>query len=138
MFSFSMSNRSREFSWKWVFLAFCIFVAAESVIGAFLGDYILGRHVSHNLRFLIQGLCNVGAYFVGGLIIGIISPGIRIWEPAVAAFLAVACTLSLTVFSPYSFLAFSTNKLLIGGVIAFGMGLSGATLGERMVGNKIE
>jgi len=133
-----MSNAKREFSWKWVFLAFCIFVGTESVLGAFIGDYILSQHVSHSLRFLVQGLCNVGAYFVGGFVIGVISPGIRIWEPAVAAFLAVACTLMLTVFSPFSFLAFSTNKLLIGGVIAFLMGMSGATLGERLVGNRVD
>jgi hypothetical protein len=85
----------------------------------------------------MQGLCNLSAYFVGGLVIGFVSPGIRLYEPAVGAFLAVAGTLMLTVFSPYAFLAFSTQKLIIGGIIAFVLALSGAQLGERLAGNKV-
>ena len=127
----------QEFSWKWVALSFAVFVVSESIIGAVIGQYVVGQYVSHNLQFLMQGLCNVGSYFVGGLLIGMVSPGIRIYEPAAGAFLAVAGTLILTVFSPFTFLAFSMPKMLVGGAIAFFLALTGAKLGERVTGNKV-
>jgi len=125
------------FSWKWTAISFTIFIVMEGMIGAVLGQFVVGKFVSHNLQFLVQGLCNVGSYFVGGFIIGLISPGLRIYEPAAGAFLAVAGTLILTVFSPFTFLAFSMPKMIIGGAIAFFLALTGAKLGERLTGNKV-
>ena len=83
----------------------------------------------------MQGLCNVGSYFVGGLLIGLISPGIRIYEPAAGAFLAVAGTLILTVFSPHLF-GFSMPDDCRGPCCLF-PGFTGAKLGERITGNKV-
>ena len=84
---------------------------------------------------MVQGLLNLISYFIGGFIIGLISPGIRIYEPAVGAFLSVLVMLVLTFFTPYSFLHFSLLKVIIGGGIAFFLALSGAKLGEKLAGN---
>jgi hypothetical protein len=93
--------------------------------------------MSLSLRFTLQGLLNLVSYFIGGLIIGLISPGLRIHEPAAGAFLSVTLMLSLTLFTPYSFIRFSLTKMLIGGAIAFWLALLGARLGEKIAGNRI-
>ena len=129
---------NQPFSWKWTAISFVVFVLMETVIGAVIGQFIVGKYVSHNLQFLMQGLCNVGSYFVGGFLIGLISPGLRIYEPAAGAFFAVAGTLILTVFSPFTFLAFSMPKMIIGGAIAFFLAMTGAKFGEKLSGNKVD
>ena len=130
-------TQHKSFSFAWVGISFLVFVICEGVLGWFVGTYLLGSHVSHNLDFLLKGLCNVGSYFVGGVIVGVISPGVRIHEPALGAFLAVGATLALAVFSPFTFLAFSPVRLLIGGGIAFMLALTGAKIGERLMGNRV-
>ena len=92
--------------------------------------------MSLNLRFLLQGLLNLISFFIGGFIIGLISPGIRIFEPALGAFLSVALMLCLSFFTPYSFIQFSMTKMLIGGAIAFFLALTGARVGEKIAGNR--
>lgn len=112
-----------------------IFVGVELVLGGLVGQYVVGRYMSHNLRFALQGILNLSSYFVGGFIVGGISPGIRIREPAVGAALAIAVMFGLTMFTPYSFIRFSMYKLLIGGGLAYVLALSGARLGEKFTGN---
>lgn len=113
-----------------------IFIGIELILGGLVGELIVGRYVSHSLRFLLQGILNLASYFVGGLIVGVISPGLRIREPAVGAFFSVALMLSLSLFTPYSFIQFSLTKMLIGGLIAFVLALIGAELGEKITGNR--
>ena len=90
-----------------------------------------------SLRFMLQGLLHLISFFIGGFIIGLISPGIRIYEPAVGAFLSVSFMLALSLFTPYSFIQFSVTKMLIGGLIAFVLALVGARLGEKLAGNRV-
>lgn len=111
-----------------------IFIGTELVLGGLVGEYIVGRYASISLKFLLQGLLNLTSYFLGGIIIGAISPGVRIREPAAGAFLAVALMLGMTLFTPYSFIRFSLPKLLIGGAIAYLLALTGARLGEKITG----
>ena len=114
-----------------------IFIGFELVLGGLVGQVVMGRYMSHSLRFLLQGALNLASYFIGGVVIGVISPGLRIQEPAVGAFLSVALMLSLSLFTPYSFIRFSLFKLLIGGGIAFILALTGAKLGERLTGKRV-
>ena len=51
------------------------------------------------------------------------------------AALCVAVMLLVTIFTPYRFMAFSVNRLLIGGVIAFALAWTGARLGEKLTGS---
>ena len=113
-----------------------IFIAAELILGGIVGDVVVGRFMSLSLRFLIQGLLNLLSFFIGGFIIGAVSPGRRIHEPAIGAFLSVALMLILSLFTPYSFIRFSLAKMLLGGAIAFCLALTGAKLGERLTGNR--
>lgn len=118
-------------------MSMAIFVGAELALGMVVGELIVGRYASLSLRFMLQGVLNLTAYFVGGVLIGLVSPGIRIKEPAVGAFLSVSLMLALTLFTPYGFLRFSTIKLVVGGAIAFCLAFTGAKIGERLVGNRV-
>jgi len=110
------------------------FVGLELILGGVVGDMVAGEYKSLHLQFLLQGLLNLSGYFIGGFIIGVVSPKVRIHEPAVGAFASVALMLSLTFFTPYTFLRFSTGKLIIGGLVAFALALTGAKLGEKVTG----
>ena len=126
-----------SFSKKWMLASMAIFIAVELFIGGLIGNFVVGRFVSLSLRFMLQGLLNLVSFFIGGFIIGLISPGIRVHEPAVGAFLSVSIMLCLTFFTPYSFIHFSFTKMLIGGAVAFFLALAGARLGEKVAGNHV-
>ena len=130
------SSETQPFSKKWVLASTAIFVAVELFLGGLIGNLVVGTFMSLNLRFLLQGLLNLISFFIGGFIIGLISPGIRIFEPALGAFLSVALMLCLSFFTPYSFIQFSMTKMLIGGAIAFFLALTGARVGEKIAGNR--
>jgi hypothetical protein len=129
-------SENQPFSKKWVIASTAIFVAVELFLGGLIGNIVVGTFMSLNLRFMLQGLLNLLSFFIGGFIIGLISPGIRIWEPAVGAFLSVSLMLCLSFFTPYSFIQFSLTKMLIGGGIAFFLALAGARMGEKVAGNR--
>ena len=125
------------FSKKWMIISMIIFIATEVALGIVVGEFIVGKYVSMNLRFLVQGMLNIASYFVGGFIIGLISPGLRIYEPAAGAFLSVAVMFCITFLTPFRFIHFSMIKVIIGGGIAFFLALAGARLGERVSGNRL-
>ncbi|MFQ5560215.1 MAG: hypothetical protein ACE5FU_06485 [Nitrospinota bacterium] len=114
-----------------------IFIGAELLIGGMVGNLLIGVYMSHSLKFMLQGILNLLSFFVGGFIIGVISPGLRIHEPAAGAFLTVALMLGLTLFTPYTIFRFSVTKLIIGGFLAFFLALSGSIAGEKLMGNRI-
>ncbi len=128
---------SKPFSRKWVIISMAIFIGVELFLGGLVGNVIVGSYASMSLRFMLQGLLNLISFFIGGFFIGLISPGIRIFEPAVGAFLSVALMLILTLFTPYSFIQFSLTKLLLGGGIAFGLALYGARVGEKVAAKRL-
>ena len=125
----------QSFSKKWMIASTAIFIAVELFLGGLIGEVVVGRFMSISLRFLLQGLLNLVSFFIGGFIVGVISPGVRTVEPAAGAFLSVAIVLALSFFTPYSFIHFSLTKMLIGGGVAFFLALAGARLGEKVVGN---
>lgn len=127
----------QSFSKKWMFASVAIFIGVELILGGLIGNVVIGRFLSRSLYFILQGVLNLVSFFIGGFIIGLISPGIRIREPAVGAFLSVSIMLCLSIFTPYSFIHFSLTKMLVGGVIAFSLALVGARLGEKIVGNRV-
>lgn len=127
----------QSFSKKWMFASVAIFIGVELILGGLVGNVVVGRFLSRSLYFILQGVLNLVSFFIGGFIIGLISPGIRIREPAVGAFLSVSIMLCLSIFTPYSFIHFSLTKMLVGGVIAFSLALVGARLGEKIVGNRV-
>ena len=132
-----MINMNSGFSKRWMWISFGIFIATELVLGGLIGGVVVGKFMSMHLRFMLQGLLNLISFFIGGFIIGLISPGVRIYEPAVGAFMSVLVMLVLTLFTPFSFIHFSITKVIVGGGIAFFLALTGAKIGEKMAGNKV-
>ena len=130
-------DRGQPFSTKWMLASMAIFIGIELLLGGFVGQIVVGRFMSLSLRFMLQGLLNVVSFFIGGFIIGVISPGLRVREPATGAFLSVALMLILSIFTPYSFIRFSLTKMIIGGVVAFCLALTGAKIGEKVTGHHI-
>ena len=127
----------RAFSYKWMFLSMATFIGIELVLGGLVGEVLLGGYLSMSLQFTLQGLLNLVSYFIGGLFIGAISPGLRMREPAAGAFFSVALMLGLTLFTPYSFIRLSLTKLILGGIIACFLAYWGAELGEKLTGQRV-
>ena len=127
----------RPFDKRWMLVAMGTFIGIELILGGLVGEFLIGRYSSISLKFTLQGLLNIVSYFIGGLLIGFFSPGLRVREPAVGAFLSVALMLSLSFFTPYGFIHFSFIKMIIGGAIAFWLAMVGARFGERLAGNRV-
>lgn len=131
-----MTNRAeRPFSIFWVTVSMATFIAVELFIGGLIGPFLQGRYTSIALGFTLQGLLNLTSYLIGGFLVAIISPGIRIAEPATGAFFSVALVQVLTLFTPSRFLQPDHGKILIGGIIALILATVGATAGETLMGN---
>ena len=127
-------DQTQEFSKKWVFISMAIYITSEILIGYLIGGIMLGKYVSSGLQFMMQGLCMLLAFYIGGFIIGFVSPGLRILEPALGAFLSVATMMTITLFTPSFFFHFNLFKLVVGGTIAFCLALAGAKTAERLTG----
>jgi stress response protein SCP2 len=122
----------KELSKAWVLYSLAVFIIAELFLGGLVGTYIVGRFVPHALTYAIEVVLILTSFFVGGVVIGLLSPKVRVLEPALGAFLCVLLTLSISFFSPYSFMRFTWTKLAIGGGCAFFLAFFGACLGERI------
>ncbi|MBN2361315.1 MAG: hypothetical protein JXR83_17815 [Deltaproteobacteria bacterium] len=125
----------RPFSTAWLAISVLVFCGIELILGGVIGKVIVGRYVSQMLHLKLQLALNLSSYFLGGLLIGLVSPGIRILEPAIGALVSVAMVLAISFFLPYTFMHMGMGNLLIGGGIAFVLALLGARLGEKLVGN---
>lgn len=121
----------KKFSWPWVAYSALIIIGVELVLAGLFGNMVVGRFM-HTLYYALEVILILVSYFVGGAIIGVVSPGIRILEPALGAFICVLLTFSISFFSPYSFIVFSWTKVIFGGGIAFGLALLGARAGEKL------
>jgi hypothetical protein len=78
---------------------------------------------------------HLASFYLGGIAVGILSPGVRMKEPAIGAFVSVALVLAMSLFMPMTYLQFSWTKLLMGGGIAYFFALAGAYSGEKLMGN---
>jgi hypothetical protein len=125
--AFARRNQQDTFEWKWVFIAFAIFITLG---GLFLGalPFVIPNFDPQGLPGL---LITTGLWFAGGIVIGILSPGKTFIEPAVGALMAVVPTLMwLAHIADYAQL--STLAYIVGGMIGVMVTLLGAFLGERL------
>lgn len=111
------------------------FLIAEGLIGGLLGELVMGRMLSINTNFLLQGLLNLAGFVVGGFVIGLVSPGRRIAEPAVAGFATMLLIALLTLFVPFRYYGYEGSSLLLASAAAAALGAFGAYTGERITGN---
>ncbi len=125
----------RPFSMGWAFLSLVLFLAFELFIGHWLAPLVVGAYVSPMFHLQVQMLLHLVALYLGGLAVGVVSPGRRLVEPAVGAFLSVLITFLMSFFMPSWFLVFDLTKIVIGGGVAFFVALLGAWHGEGLMGN---
>jgi hypothetical protein len=107
----------------------------EVVIGTFVGPLVVGRFVTPMLNVRVLMMLHLASFFVGGILVGVLPPGVRLLEPAMGAVVVVLLVFLMTFFRPDSFAIFLGTKILVSGSIAFVCALGGAYVGERMVGN---
>ncbi len=114
-------SRQQGFSWRWVLVSLVIFVVVQ------LGPLWLLR---------LDGWMGVGlsvaVWFVGGLVVGFVSPGKTIVEPAVAALATAIPTMVWLGYTTPVGLGPSPLAYVAAGVAGVGLGLLGARLGETI------
>ncbi|HMV60289.1 MAG TPA: hypothetical protein PKL69_06230 [Agitococcus sp.] len=127
-----MLQQNQPFSWGWILASVGIFVITQLVLAYIVGQVLLGARIPHGLQQMVQGFLMLLSYFVGGFLIGVVSPKIRIIEPALGAFASIFLVVIFSFLMPNSYVHFEWLRLLIGGVIAFGLAMYGAVLGEKL------
>jgi hypothetical protein len=120
-----------SFEWKWAVRSAVAFLIAQVVILVGL-PFVIRSFDPQGLAGL---LISVGIFLVGGIGVGLISPGKTFIEPAVGALIAVIPTASyLAITTPEGF-----QPTLLAYVVAGSLGvmfaLFGAFLGEKISGN---
>ena len=125
----------RPVSTKWIVLSVVIFTAFEILLGQGLTRLLAGSTTSHMLMLRLEMVLMSASFMAGGFLIGVLSPGPRLVEPAIGAAITVVFTFFIAFFSPIMIYQASVSRMLIGGAIGFGLALFGAHLGEKMTGN---
>lgn len=121
-------HQQDTFEWKWALMAFGVYLVLQVVILGVLPLVI----TSYDPQGLAGLGISVGVWFVGGTLVGVISPGKTFVEPAVGALIAVVPTIGYLMwitpagFEP-TFLAY-----IVGGLIGAMISLFGAFLGEKI------
>ena len=132
----SQDAAAKPFSMPWMIASVLIFTGVEIAIALFLAPAIFaGRLASPMLQMRLEMLMHLGSFVVGGFFVGLISPGVRLAEPAVGAVIAVVLVFLMSVFMPHSFLRFDLHKIFWGGGIACLLAVAGAYSAERWMGN---
>lgn len=129
----------KKFSWPWLLFSLVVFIVAEISIAGLFQTNLFWTFIPQSFRYLVEIVSFLISFLVGGMIVGLVSPSIRVLEPAIAAFFSVVVLLSNGFFTQHGFYDFSLIKLIIGGSIAFALAMSGARLGEKIAarfGNK--
>lgn len=126
---------TRPFSIPWTIISVVLFLAVELLIGTWLGPLVLGKYVSPMFHLEVQLIMHLLSFYLGGVAVGVMSPGRRIAEPAVGAFLSVLVVFLMSFFMPTWYFQFDAGKVLVGGGIGFLLALAGAWQGEKLMGN---
>jgi O-antigen ligase len=122
-----------KLDWKWVGIGAAIMIALNIVagilIGILFGSQLAGvtdpAEVTLSAGQIgLIALLNFLAFAIGGFIVGVKSAGRTIWEPAIAAAVAVALTLLISG-------NLTVGNLIAGALVPFLAGLLGGWLGEK-------
>lgn len=114
----------------WIVGSYVLFLLVEVALGTVLAPLISG-FVSRAMALRVEVILILGSYYAGGYLVGLLSPKVRLTEPALAAALAVVTTFLYSVFTPLSFYRMDPTKLAIACIVAFFVALVGADGGER-------
>jgi len=125
----------RPISTKWVVLSVLIFTAFEVLLGQGVTKLLEGSTTSHMLKQRIELALMSASFLAGGFLIGVLSPGPRLLEPAIGAAITVVFTFLIAFFSPIVVFQASLSRMVVGGALGFVLALFGAHLGEKLTGN---
>lgn len=132
----SVTNARRApFSWGWVWASFAGFLVFQVLLAKFATPYVTQGYQTRHFQFLVEGGITLAAYYLGGFLIGFISPKVRLMEPAAAAALAMFAALSVGLFTPEIWYRFGLFKFLLGGGLAASLAYAGAFSAERITGS---
>ena len=116
-----------SFEWKWVAIAFLIYATLQGIALVAL-PMVIEAYDPQGLPGL---LISAGVWFVGGILVGWISPGKTFIEPAVGALIAVVPTLLwLNHIADVYELSLLAN--ITGGMIGVMVTLLGGFIGEKI------
>jgi hypothetical protein len=117
---------SSSIDWKWVFWGILILLVVQFVVS--IAFFVFGI-VTLGIGFLLYIFLKPISYFLGGLLTGMLSPGITIKEPAISAVIATAIGIlfDASQAAPGRFL-----WLILASVVAFFFSVTGAKLGEKI------
>jgi DNA-directed RNA polymerase subunit RPC12/RpoP len=120
-------HQQDSFEWKWAFISFAVYLGLQLV-------FLVGLDIvidALDFQGLPGMMVSAVIWFIGGIIVGFISPGKTFIEPAVGALLAVVPTilwlLSIDIIAQLSVLAY-----IIAGLLGVMVTLFGAFLGEKI------
>lgn len=120
--------QQEHFEWKWAARAAAVYLAAQLVILVGL-PYVISTFDPQGLPGL---LISVAVWFVGGIVVGVISPGKTFIEPAIGALIAVIPTVSyLAITTPEGFQP-TLLAYIVTGLLGIMIALFGAFLGEKI------
>lgn len=125
----------RPFAWRWVFASMVLFLVLELALGEGLAHLLSGRVLSDGTSLLFRNGLQLVAFFAGGAIIGVVSPGLRLIEPALGAVGCMALIVVMTWMTPIRFYGYGGTKLLAACAVSFVVAMAGAWVGERVMGN---
>jgi hypothetical protein len=122
----------QDLEWKWVIIGAVIIIALNQATSFLLAEPVavplvleLGMLGGLLVFALLIGLLS---YFVGGVIVGRMSPGETVREPAVASLFAVGLNLVLNI--AINGQVPSVLGIAIAAGLGFGLGLAGGKVGE--------
>lgn len=122
----------RNLSWKWVgvgaILIFGLYQGWSWLLAVPLGGALMGSMGIIGGAIVFTCIIGLLSYFLGGVIIGRLSPGITIPEPAVASVIAILADLTVTVATRGYFPG--ALGILLALTLGLGLGYLGGKVGE--------
>jgi hypothetical protein len=132
--STTVTDKTAPFSWGWVWASCAGFVVVQVVLSELAANYLLKGHRTQHLQYLVEGAITLSGYYLGGFLIGFFSPRVRLWEPTVAAAVAMFTCLSVGWSTPLVFYKFGVGKFILGSFLASSLAFSGAFSAEKLTG----
>lgn len=115
------------FEWKWVVISFVLYMILGAIVFIALPMVITNYDPQGIAGLVIAG----GIWFLGGIVVGILSPGKTYLEPPVGALLAVVPTL-MYLDSIGDVYRLPSLAYMVGGMIGVMTTLMGSFIGERL------
>ncbi len=124
---------------KWIIIGAAVIIGLNQILTLAIAqptyDVLLPGLGHSGALYALTAILAVGSFFVGGLLVGWMSPGTTLLEPAIAS--AAGIIINGIFYSatngPMGLLGMI--GLLVAAGLGFGLGLAGAKVGERIQGD---